>query len=59
MGRFLLSFLTSFTVFYFLFSKKIIEIEVKTEEKDDNFIKSDTGKLINILKEFNKMKNEI
>ncbi len=57
MFRFIISFLTSFGIFYYLFSNKIIEMDI--ENNNEDFLKENTGKLLNIIKEFNRMKNEI
>ncbi|WP_457621310.1 hypothetical protein [Persephonella sp.] len=58
MFRFLISFLTSFGIFYFLFSRKIIDVEIQKDD-DQDFLKENTGKLINVIREFNRMKNDI
>ncbi|ACO03602.1 MULTISPECIES: hypothetical protein [Persephonella] len=58
MFRFLFSFLTSFGIFYYLFSNRIIEIDIQKDD-DQDFLKENTGKLINVIREFNRMKNDI
>jgi len=58
MFRFLFSFLTSFGIFYYLFSNRIIEIDIQKDD-DQDFLKENTGELINVIREFNRMKNDI